>query len=83
MNGEPHKIKVYNLPQRVKGGIKIHGAKDTDGNDIVLLFHKMDGMYGQCTIEGSDDSIHLQGAVELIELGNDEYKLAEETKNES
>ena len=78
INGEPAHIKLYNLPQRVEGGIKIHGLKDEDDKDIVVLFHHLDGMYSYCTIDGDEEKVvHLNALTPLVELGGDEYKVAE------
>jgi hypothetical protein len=86
---QPHKIKLYNLPQRIEGGIKIHGFKNKEGKDITILFHHLDGMYSYCTIqdpEAPNDStgevVHLNAATSLIEMGNDEYKIDEEETQE-
>ena len=85
INGEPAHIKLYNLPQRVEGGIKIHGLKDKDDNDIVVLFHHLDGAYSYCTVQNPEapndtdgDVVHLSASTPLVELGNDEYKIEEE-----
>jgi hypothetical protein len=73
-----YKIKLYNLPQRVEGGLKIHGLKDDKDKDIVVLFHHLDGMYSYCTIEGTDKVVHLSASTPLITLGKGEYKIDEE-----
>lgn len=79
INGEPARIKLYNLPQRVDGGIKIHGFRselDSSNKEQTLRFHHLDGMYSFCTIEGTEGYIvHLSATTPLIELGNDEYKI--------
>lgn len=72
-----YKLHVYNLPEKVKGGIKIHGLKDEDGNDIVVLFHKLDGMNTVSTIEGTSKKFALKADTPLIDIGNDEYKIDE------
>lgn len=75
-----YKIKLYNVPQRVKGGLKIHGLKDEKGKDIVVLFHHLDGAYSYCTIEGTKKVVHLSASTPLITLENDEYKIDEEAE---
>lgn len=83
MNGEPHKLKLYNLPQRVEGGIKIHGCKDHDTDEyITVLFHNLDGMYANCTAEDTGNPVTLSATTPLIEMGNDEYKIDEEEAQE-
>lgn len=76
----PQRIKLYNLPQRVEGGIRIHGYSSPAVNlpeGSVLLFDYLDGMYANCTVEGLNDGtiIHLHATTPLIELGGDEYKI--------
>lgn len=83
LNGEAHHIKLYNLPQRTEKGIKIHGLKDDNQKDIVVLFHHLDGMYSYCTIEGTDKTVHLNASTPLVELGNDEYKIDETKESDS
>lgn len=75
-----YKIKLYNLPQRVEGGLKIHGLKDDEGKDVVVLFHHLDGMYSYCTVEGTDKIVHLSAITPLVTLGEGEYKIDEETE---
>lgn len=70
-----HKIKLMHLPQRVKGGVKIHGLKDSDNKDVVILFHHLDGMYSYCTFEGTDTVLHLSASTPLVELKNGEYQI--------
>lgn len=79
---EGDKVRLYHLPQRIEGGIKINGLKDKKGEDIDLRFHHIDGMYSYCTVEGSDEVIHLSATTELVYEGNDEYRV-EEPENES
>jgi hypothetical protein len=75
----PHHIKLYNLPQNIEGGIKIHGFKselDDSDKELTLRFHHLDGMYSVCSVEGEKDSIvHLSASTPLVELGNDEYRI--------
>lgn len=82
MAKEPYHIKLYNLPQHVEGGIKIHGfVSELSKKEVVLRFHSLDGMYSNCTIDGTTDQVHLSAQTPLVELGNDEYKI-EETDEE-
>ena len=79
INGEPAHIQLYNLPQRVEGGIKIHGFRsELEGStkEQTLRFHHIDGMYSVCSIDGHKDHIvHLSATTPLVELGNDEYQI--------
>ena len=65
------------LPKDVEGGVKIHGLKDPDNKDIVVLFHHLDGMYSYCTIEGDEEGkvVHLSASTPLIEIENGEYRV--------
>lgn len=76
-----HKIKLYNLPQRVEGGIKVHGLKDDKDKDIVVVFHHLDGMYSYCTIQDTDKLVHLSASTPLVELEGGEYKIDEGGEN--
>ena len=80
MQGEPHHIKLYNLPQKVEGGILLKGFEEYIAKDkkqtLDLRFHHLDGMYSVCTVEGDEDRvIHLSASTPLLELGNDEYQI--------
>lgn len=75
MNGEPHHVKLYNLPQRVEGGIKIHGYANEQGEKQVLLYDHLDGMFANLKVEGVGEIVHLQAATPLVELGNGEYEI--------
>jgi len=77
-----HELKLYNLPQRVEGGIKIHGfsspAVDTP-DDVVVLFDHLDGMWANCTIEGDKGEdptiVHLHATTPLLEQEDGSYKI--------
>lgn len=79
---EPHKIKLYNLPQRVEGGIKIYGAKDENDKDVVILFDHLDGMYSYSTIEGTDKVVHLSASTPLIEREDGGYDIDHEVEED-
>ena len=83
-HGEPHHIKLYNLPQRVDGGILVKGFRVDDDKTIDVRFHHLNGMYSYCTVDGGEDIVHLSASTPLVELGNDEYqiKYPEEDKSE-
>lgn len=65
----PERLKLYNLPQRVEGGIKIYGAElvgEEKYDDPVLIFDYLDGMYANCLIEGTNKSVQLSGSTPLV-----------------
>lgn len=81
INGEAHHIKVYNLPQNIKGGIKIHGFSDSRYSlpeKPVLLFTHLEGMQAFCKVDGTDNTISIDANIPLVELGNDEYQVEEQ-----
>ncbi len=83
MNGEPHHIKVFNLPQHA--AIKIHGFSSPEYNlpdDAVLLFDRLEGMQAFCTVEGTNNEISIAADILLVELGGDEYQVEEIAKDE-
>lgn len=75
-----HELTVFNLPQNIEGGIKIHGFTSPAINlpdDAVLLFSHTVDMYGRCTIEGDDDKtvVWVHGTTPLVELEGGEYQV--------
>ena len=66
-------MKLYNIPKnsRIKAEIKENGKKLSD----FIIFHKLDGMYSYCTVEGMEDKVcHLQATQELKKV-DDYYEL--------
>ena len=83
LNGAPHHIKVFNLPQHA--AIKIHGFSSPEYDlpeDAVLLFDRMEGMQAFCTVEGTNNEISIAGDTAIVELGGDEYQVEEIVKDE-
>jgi hypothetical protein len=76
-----YKIKLYNVPENIKGGLKIHGFKDKKGKKIVLRFHHLDGAYSYCTIDGSKKVVNLSASTPLVTLENDEYQIDEDAQS--
>lgn len=72
-------MKLYNLPQNIEGGIKIYGSGKYRGKDAVLLFHRLDEMSSDCTIEGTDHVVHLPADTPII-YEDGEYRVGEEPK---
>lgn len=58
-------MKLYDLPR--DKGVKIYGAKAADtGEDIVIIFGRLDGMYSYCWIDGDPDKVvHLSASTPL------------------
>lgn len=78
LNGAPHHIKVFNLPQHA--AIKIYGFSSPEYNlpeGAVLLFDRMEGMQAFCTVKGSKNEISIAADTPIIELGGDEYRVEE------
>lgn len=83
LNGAPHHIKVFNLPQHV--AVKIHGF-DSPEYDLpegsVLLFDRLEGMQAFCQVEGTSNEISIAADTLVVELGGDEYQVEEIVKDE-
>ena len=78
INGEPAHLKVFNLPQQ--HAIKIHGFQSPAYDlpeDAVLLFDRLEGMQAFCTVDGTKNEISIAADTPIVELGGDEYKVAE------
>ena len=76
MNGEPHHIRLYNLPQRIEGGILLRGFRAAKDQTLDLRFHHLDGMFSNCTVDGDEShTVKLDASTPLVELGNDEYQI--------
>lgn len=66
--------KLYNLSPNTKFKIAYHQtsgeikfAKGSDGNDAILVFHKLDGMYAQCFYHKSLEIIAAYTDVVIVE----------------
>lgn len=78
LNGTPHTISVANLPQHAD--IKIHGFSSPEYDlpkDAVLLFDHLEGMQAFCKVDGTKNEISIDANTKIVELGGDEYKVAE------
>lgn len=78
LNGEPHTINVANLPQHA--AIKIHGFSSPEYDlpkNTVLLFDRLEGMQAFCKVEGTDNEVSIDANTKIVELGGDEYEVAE------
>jgi hypothetical protein len=62
---KPIRIKLYNLPQNIDGGVRIYGHK-IKGEEVELLFHSLDGMHSHCTVDGEDKPIALRAITPLL-----------------
>lgn len=66
--------KLYNLTPNTKFKIVYHQTPDeikftkgSDGNDAILVFHKLDGMYAQCFYHKSLELIAAYTDVVIVE----------------
>lgn len=70
-------MKLYNLPQNVEGGIPVHNVKLPDVlGEVTVLFHKLDELSSDCTIEGTDKVVHLDATTPIV-YENGEYRVGE------
>jgi hypothetical protein len=65
-------MKLYDIPRGSK--IKV---RTTEGDDLTITFHHLDGMYSYCTVDadqGADagKTVHLSASTPLY-LSNDYY----------
>ena len=84
LNGAPHHIKVFNLPQHA--AIKIHGFSSPEYDlpeDSVLLFDRLEGMQAFCTVEGTTNEISIDANTSIVEMGGDEYQVEEPEEDKS
>ena len=65
---------LYELP-RSKEGINIYGLKNGDGEDVIVKFHRIDGAYSYCKVDG--ETVHLHASTKLVKH-EDGYKVVEE-----
>lgn len=67
-------LRLYDIPRFSRIKAETH---DEHGNKIgdFILFHKLDGAYSYCTIEGTDTPCHL-GAFQPLKKTGDYYELA-------
>lgn len=71
-------MKLYDLPQRTKEGVKIYGLQDTKGNDLILRFGHIDGMYSYCWVEDKPEELFHLSAVTILEKYKDGYRVIED-----
>lgn len=75
-------MKLYDIPRESK--IKVE-TFDTQGKKLgdYITFHRLDGMYSFCTIDGLPDDVynivHLSVSTPLVKIG-DHYEI-QETQN--
>jgi hypothetical protein len=67
-------MKLYEIPQG--GRIKAETSNEKGKLGDYIIFHKLDGMYSYCTVEGKPEEVcHLSASQELTKNG-DYYELA-------
>lgn len=67
-------LRLYDIPRFSRIKAETH---DDHGNKLgdFIIFHKLDGAYSYCTIEGTDTPCHL-GAFQPLKKVGDYYELA-------
>lgn len=65
-------MKLYDIPRESR--IKAE-TRNAEGEKIVdfIIFHKLDGMYSYCTVEGSNEVVHLSASQELKKSEEGDY----------
>ena len=58
-------MKLYDIPR----GSRIKAETSEDGKKLgdFIIFHRLDGMFSYCTVEGSGEVCHLHASTPLIE----------------
>ena len=71
-------MKLYDLPQRTEKGVKLYGLKSVAGDDLVIIFDHIDGMYSYCWVldvnDNRDKIVHLS-AITPVKKYKDGYKV--------
>lgn len=69
-------MKLYDIPKGSR--IKVETANDK-GEKLgdFIIFHHLDGMYSYCTVEGTEEAVHLGASTELkLSEEGDYYEIA-------
>ena len=76
----PELMRLYNLPQEVEGGLPIHNVTLPGINGkVTVMFHKIDEMSSDCTIEGKSDVVHLPADTPIVyDYETEQYSVAED-----
>ena len=61
-------MKLYEIPRGSK--IKEDCFNENGKIGEVIVFNKLDGMYSHCTVEGTDEVIHLSASTPLEKVGD-------------
>lgn len=70
-------MKLYEIPRESKiKGLQVNKPDGTLLGDVII-FHRTDGMYSYCTVEGTDQVVHLSVMTPLKKVG--EYYEIDET----
>jgi len=65
-------MKLYEIPKGSR--IKAETNNETGKVGDFIIFHRLDGMYSYCTIEGTTEVCHL-GANQELKKTEDYYEL--------
>jgi hypothetical protein len=77
----PELMHLYNLPQNVEGGLPVHGVTLPGISEkVTVMFHKIDEMSSDCTVEGRSDVVHLPADTPIMyDYETDQYSVAEDS----
>lgn len=69
-------MKLYDIPKGSR--IKAETSDSTGKLGDFIIFHKIDGMYSYCTVEGMKDKVVHIGAFTELEKKEDYYVFAQD-----
>lgn len=71
-------MKLFQLPQGAKIKAECFNDKNEKIGDVII-FHRIDGMFSYCTIEGTKEPVHLEASTQLQKIG-DYYEIKDARK---
>lgn len=69
-------MKLYEVPRNTR--IRLKGAYGSDGKEIELHFHRIDGMYSVCTNK-DEGVIHINACAEVEIVTSEDNKTNDDT----
>jgi hypothetical protein len=73
-------MKLYEIPKGSR--IKAETSNDKGKLGDFIIFHHLDGMYSYCTVEGTDEVIHLPANQELTLSDEGYYQELQKVREE-
>lgn len=67
-------MKLYEIPKGSRIQAETTKEDGTKAGDYII-FHHLDGAFSYCTVENTEDVVHLSASQELSLLGDGSYAL--------